>query len=519
MQEYIQGYSDAEFIANGFRNGFSLGIKDDYNLKFGAVKPRPSPMALLTKLEDEVEKGRIIGPFKDKPIDDLFISPLYVIPKPNSTKHRMIFNLSHPLTGSVNDNIMENCRSVHYCSVQDVGKCLLSKYNEGNAWLAKVDLADAYRIVPIQRSEWKFLGICVEDQYYIDRMLPMGASSSCQIFNRISDGLRWMFYKRTSVEANLFNYLDDFLFMADSKENCEEALQCFEKLCEELGVPIAPHKTVRPVKSIVFLGIGINAERLSMYIPQEKKEKMKEKLTHFLSLKAPQVKMWQSLAGSLNHVAQVIVCGRIYLSSIYESLSGILSQRQDKRRKISAEVRSDLNVWFTLLDTIPERAFKIFNPAESTCTDICTDASTSVGFGCVMGINWFSGRWPPRKKGNIAVLELYPIYVALMLLGEHVTDTAVNVYTDNIALVSVLNRLYCRDPALRRLMRPIIQICISRNLLIVAKHICGEDNIGPDLLSRGMLYQFLERFPYVHREPYPIPQSLEPQNNDLIQWK
>ena len=518
LEEYIHGYSDAEYIVNGFKSGFSLGIRDDYSLKYGTVKPRPSPMTLLKKLDDEVEKGRIIGPFTTKPMKDLFVSPLYVIPKPNSDKYRMIFNLSHPMQGSVNDNILENCRSVHYCSVQDVGQCLLAKYREGNAWLAKVDLADAYRIVPIQRSDWKFLGICIEDQYYIDRMLPMGASSSCQIFNRISDSLRWMFYKQTPVRAELFNYLDDFLFIADSEQNCEQALRCFENLCEKLGVPIAPHKTVRPVKSLVFLGIGIHAERLSMYIPQDKKQKMKDKLKKFLAVKAPQVKMWQSLAGSLNHIAQVIVCGKIYLSSIYESLSGILSQRQDKRRKISAEVRSDLNVWFMLLDCIPEKAFKIFSPSESTCMDISTDASSSVGYGCVLGNNWFAGRWPPGKKCNIAVLELYPIYMVLQLLRGSIMDTAVNVYTDNHALVSVLNKLYCRDPALRQLMRPITEICIEQNLLIVAKHISGEDNIGPDLLSRGMIHQFLEQFPHANRSPLSIPHTLEPHSNNLIRW-
>lgn len=47
------------------------------------------------------------------------------------------------------------------------------------AWLAKVDLADAYCIVPIQQADWNFLRICVDDQYNIDRMLPMEASNSC----------------------------------------------------------------------------------------------------------------------------------------------------------------------------------------------------------------------------------------------------------------------------------------------------------------------------------------------------
>mgnify|MGYP001796362826 CR=1 FL=1 len=76
-------------------------------------------------------------------------------------------------------------------SATDVGDCLQSRYLPGQVWMAKVDLADAYRIVPIRVDDWKFLGICVNGKYYIDRMLPIRAASSCKIFQRISDSLKW----------------------------------------------------------------------------------------------------------------------------------------------------------------------------------------------------------------------------------------------------------------------------------------------------------------------------------------
>lgn len=513
----LQGFGDASFIINGFTNGFSLGISHDYKLKYEKLKRRPSPAPLLAKLREEVAKGRIIGPFQTRPINDLFISPLYVIPKPNSHKHRMIFNLSYPESGSINDNIPDTCRSVRYCSVRDVGQCLLAKYGE-RAWLAKIDLADAYRIVPVQQADWKFLGMCINDQFYIDRMLPMGAASSCQIFSRFSDSLRWIFYNCGLVRTDLFNYLDDFLVVADSQRNCENALATFVGLCESMGVPIATHKTVYPAKALVFLGIGIDATHLAMYIPDDKKQVMHDKLNQFLSQKAPRVKVWQSIAGSLNHIAQVLVCGRIYMSSIYESLSGILSQQQSKRRKISTEVKEDLRVWLILLDLGPSRPFKMFDSSLSACSSIYTDASTTVGYGCVWGLAWFSGCWPAGKKCNIAVLELYPIYIALAILVEQFSNTAVNVYTDNIALVSVLNRLYCKDQSLRRIMREIVQLCLKNNIHIIARHISGERNVGPDLLSRGMSKKFLLNFPHMNGSPTYIPENLKPENNQLIQW-
>lgn len=510
----IEGCPDADFLIQGFSEGFRLGVKEHYHLSSCKMRLQPASTPLLAKLADEVNKGRILGPFQDKPLPDLFVSPLHVIPKPDSTKVRLIFNLSHPKVGSVNDNIKESSRSVKYCSLQDVGLCLVTEY-ENPAWLAKVDLKDAYRVVPIHPDDWRFLGMQVDGLYYIDRMLPMGAASSCQLFQRISDGLKSMLLKRCP-SVHVFNYLDDFLFVGETKEVCEEALQRFESLCHQLRIPIAEHKTVRPTQELTFLGLGVNSNRRTLHIPQEKQLKMENKLIGFLAIKKPKVKEWQSIAGSLNHLAQVIPAGRIYIRSLYESLVGLLSQQRHIRRRITSEVREDLNVWFALLRAQFEKPFRILTSHDSTWPPLCTDASTSVGFGAVWGRQWFFGTWPQGKKVNIAVLELYPITLALLLLDETVSDTVLNVITDNQALVSVLNHLYTKDATLARLLRPVAEVCLKKNIKIVAQHVAGKLNRGPDLLSRGKLLEFHAEFPLLNPSPVHIPDDLLPENTRLL---
>lgn len=502
---------DRQFLVDGFTHGFRLGIRREYKLTSKKMKLGPSPAPLLEKLDDEVKKGRIIGPFQVKPMADLFLSPLYVIKKPGSSKTRMIFNLSHPQGGSVNENIEEHFRSVQYCSIQDVGDCLVEKFSQG-AWMAKIDLADAYRIVPIHRQDWKFLGIKVEDQYYIDRMLPMGASSSCQLFQRISDGLKSIYQKLYS-EVHVFNYLDDFLFVAESEEECNRSLEGFEDMCKQIGIPLADHKTVRACQSITFLGLGIDARTHTMYIPIEKQRKVSEKLSSFLTKKVHTVKEWQSLCGSLNHLAQVVRAGRIYLGSLYGSLAGILSNDGHRKRRINTEVRRDLEVWESLLSCPPERPFRMLRSEDSTYPPLFTDASTSVGYGGLWGTQWFYGSWPSRKEINIATLELYPIYAAIHMMEDWITDTVINVFTDNQALVCVLNKLYSRDPALRKLLRPIAERCMKYNLYIIAQHIPGVLNSGPDMLSRGMIDKFKESFPGVNTHPNTIPWNLAPERS------
>lgn len=79
-----------------------------------------------------------------------------------------------------------------------------------------------------------------------------------------------------------------------------------------------------------------------------------------------------------------------------------------------------------------------------------------------------------------------------MLMDPRISDMAVNIYTNYHALVSVLNCLYCKDSALRRIMRVIAELCMAPNL-IAARHVSGVHNVGPDLLSRGMTDKFLEK--------------------------
>ena len=507
---------DKDFMVEGFSNGFSLGVQENCPLSKTEVRLRPANTALLAKLKEEQKHNRIIGPFAIPPLHDMIISPLYVIPKPCGTKHRLIFNLSSPQGNSVNDFIKEENKSVHYCSVEDVAKSMVARQPVGNVWLAKVDLADAYRIVPIRTQDWKFLGICVQGEFYIDRMLPMGASSSCNIFQRISDGIKSMFHNVYREDADVFNYLDDFLFMASSREACDAALIAFEDFCLRVGIPMAAHKTVRATQRLVFLGLGIDSQRRTLFIPAEKRVKVQEKLNTFLRLQAPRVKLWQSIAGSLNYLAQVVRAGRTYLSSVYGGLAGVLSQSKNKRRRVSEEVKEDLGVWCALLEAPPEKPYDIVLADSSSFPPLITDASTSVGFGGIWGDQWFYGSWPQVAVPNIAVLELFPIVIALLMLQECVANCSIRVFTDNMALVSVINKLYSKDPALRKMLRHIAKFCLNRNIHITAFHVKGVDNIGPDLLSRGKIEKFRLTFPAMRPDPIAIPHHLDPINSGFI---
>ena len=84
----------------------------------------------------------------------------------------------------------------------------------------------------------------------------MGCSISCKICNQFSTFLHWLVEKK-SGSKNLDHYLDDFIFAGEeNSNNCQMLMNCFLKICDELGVPIADEKC--DCKCLKFISIFQN---------------------------------------------------------------------------------------------------------------------------------------------------------------------------------------------------------------------------------------------------------------------
>lgn len=44
--------------------------------------------------------------------------------------------------------------------------------------MAKTDIKDAFRIIPVNPADYHLLGFSWDNEFYFDKCLPMGASSS-----------------------------------------------------------------------------------------------------------------------------------------------------------------------------------------------------------------------------------------------------------------------------------------------------------------------------------------------------
>ena len=109
------------------------------------------PNVINDSLKKETEAGCILGPFDNPPLLNLRCSGLGIAPNHNGG-WRIIYHLSAPPDISINDFIDPNNYSLSYCSVDDA-YTIINELGTG-ALLSKIDLKNAFRLIPIQQSDW-----------------------------------------------------------------------------------------------------------------------------------------------------------------------------------------------------------------------------------------------------------------------------------------------------------------------------------------------------------------------------
>ena len=139
----------------------------------------------------------------------------------------------------------------------------------------------------------------------------MGCSSSCQIFEEFSSALKWILTNEFGIKQ-IVKVLDDFLFVENEESQCQNNLQTFISLCQHIGVPLSEHKTVGPTTDIVFLGIGLNSEKMLAYLPEDKLEAYSSEVLFFLTQNKVTLRNLKSLLGKLQFATSVIKVGTAF---------------------------------------------------------------------------------------------------------------------------------------------------------------------------------------------------------------
>ena len=176
-----------QYLLGGIRDGFRIGTSGSHGCRHAKRNLRLAyehPEIIDAYLTCEVQLGRVIclSLAASLSLPNLQISPFGVIPKRNRPdKWRLIVDLSSPEGFSVNDELDWALCSITYSSVDDA--VAIIRTLDPGALLAKLDLREAYRIVPVHPEDRPQLGVRWRNDVYIDSALPFGLRSARKKFS------------------------------------------------------------------------------------------------------------------------------------------------------------------------------------------------------------------------------------------------------------------------------------------------------------------------------------------------
>ena len=135
------------------------------------VSASQQPEVIDATLAQEYELRRILGSFENPPLPNFRTSGLGLVPK-HDGGWQIIYHLSASPNSSINHFINPDDYSLSYCSIDDAYD-FINQLGPGTL-LSKIDLKDAFRLIPINPSDWNLLGIHCRNKFYIDTCLPFG---------------------------------------------------------------------------------------------------------------------------------------------------------------------------------------------------------------------------------------------------------------------------------------------------------------------------------------------------------
>ena len=430
---------DKAFILSGIAHGFHLvndlsivSPADCHNYR-SAENPAVKP-ALDKLFQDELCFQRIEEVF-NKP---LRVNAIGSVTKKDTGEPRPITDMSRPLNNSVNDYI--SCESYRYKSIDDAIALM-----RPDCFFATVDIKSAYRWVPVypphrtlQGFRWAFNG---SYKYFTDNFLCFGLKNAPSIFHRISCALTRMMARKGF--SNIVNYLDDFLIVAFSCEECLRAQLTLIHLLHSLGFQVNWSKLSGPSQRVKFLGIIFDSIAMQDFVPEDKISALEDQLTFLISHRKASKRDLQRVAGLLNFLAKVVKGGRTFLRRVLDFI--IRLKRPFYKARITSELRKDFCWWLNFCRVVNGKAINIYY--SPNVEHAYTDASLS-GFGAHWRSHWLAGVWssdnsvlpslrmsgnwvhttgheiPFPLKTNINYLELYARYkqsVGGLRIGRTVT--------------------------------------------------------------------------------------------------
>ncbi|KAK3284867.1 hypothetical protein CYMTET_7505 [Cymbomonas tetramitiformis] len=499
------GLPGADAVVRGVAKGFSWQqAEPDEFFRVEKYVPPEHKEKVALKLQEEEDAGRMVRTNVESVPG---VSALGIVLRVVDGKvtEGIVQDLSRPVGLSVNDNCVIDKR--RFQSVETTFG-LLQPYS----YMAKIDLKSAYRFVGIAAPLFRFLGSEFRDVLRIDTRFPFGAKAAPGLFSDITQLVRLMMQQRGF--PGIVVYLDDFILVADTEEDCQRGFEILLELVEYLGFEVAPEKVESPRQDLVFLGVRLQSNQLglgivAMSIEESRVQRVASACREMAVLPTVRVRVKEveRLVGQLMFCARVVYGAKMLLRSGYDFIG-----RAGRMRRFYDKMPGDLSrdlLWLAkMLEVYNGQAVVLIRRPvvrDFFVVDAAGEEAVDGGMGGFFGGRWFAVKWEEVRQwkvqpfspfrdvasSHINYLELFVIFWALKKWGHLLRGCKVVMWSDNEATRLMTGNLWGKATFIPSL-KEIMSLTIGHDVRVVMKRISTKANDLADALSRSQMRRFYD---------------------------
>ncbi len=384
--------------------------------------------------------------------------------------------------------------------------------NAPEAALLGADVSDAFHLVPLEASEWKYTLASVVDRLFVFKVLVFGSASAPTVWGRVAALCgRVLAAVLQCDHARVQMYVDDPLVsLRGATDDLLREGSLFLATLVALGLPLSWAKAAGG-RTLGWIGaqLTVAPDHISVSVPADKCLVIVQDLNALLGAKRYPVYKLSNLAGRIAFFAGLLPVLRPFLDQYWAEIaahrpggnrSGGAKNKSKGYFATSSVRRSTLwfRAFFTRQETGIERKVRLGPPTGPIIT-VVVDASPW-GVGGVEYVDGRPDRWfgepigdddvqilssPRGVSDSTTTFEALALVVAFKYFIDTLSGARIRVRSDSLSTLLSAQAGRGRAPALNRCMAELALLRAEHELVITElRHIPGVSNDVADALSR-----------------------------------
>ena len=351
---------------------------------------------LSTEVNKLVEKNAIEV---TKPSPNQFVSHIFLASKKDGTNRPVI-------------NLKQLNKHVKYMHFKMEGIPNLVDLLQRDDHMCKLDLKDAYFVIPVAPRYQEYLKFRWNGVLYKFKVAPFGLGSVPRTFSKLMKAIIAVM-RRSGIRCVI--YLDDLILLHQEPVMLQNQLQMTISLLQNLGFIINWEKSViNPTRKIEYLGFHIDSSSMTMSLPMRKLKDLQNQYQKLLRKGQTSARQLAKIIGKMSAAVRAILPAPLQYRHLQRLKTQALFQGHQSYEsliQITPECKAELQWW---IESVPQwNGRSVIRPSPDLSINITTDASRR-GWGAHCAGVKTQGLWTPEEqKLHINALEIKAVMFAV----------------------------------------------------------------------------------------------------------